>query len=119
MTSAQIRSGVIIDIVVTEPWELGDRVLSGRMLAVIPAPDGTRRRGSIQLLDPVSFRGQSFEYFALEPRSESATLDELMGAPLDCNLTSIAADDAVSGGVDPSKWRGGLGIIAKLQVRPR
>lgn len=117
VTTAQIGLGVILDINVIEPWELGDRVFSGRILKLFREPDDSLRIGAVQLLDPLVFRGQNYEYFAMVPRRASASLDELATAPVDCNLTSIAGGEAMSNHLDVSTWRSGVGMIATVQAR--
>jgi|SRR6266850_2133560 len=119
MTATQIKSGTRIIATIVEPWELGDRPLEGRIVKLAQDPDGRHRRATIQLTNPVNFRGQSCQFFEVVPRSASAVLDQLVSGPVDGNLTCISAGEASSGPVgDPRNRTAAIGMIATLELLP-
>jgi hypothetical protein len=115
-------TGTKVNLIVSDPWEFGSQhgtgPFNGRILGVsFHCASNEDIAVLLQLDHPLSFEGQSVEYFVVTPRVEGDDLRSLAdGALVFVSLTRITEEQACSN--DPfnlTRWRGGLGLIGSLE----
>ncbi len=113
--------GMRVVLTVSDPWEFGTAHGTGPFFAAIIGVDMTGDYGDIgkrlllRLATVIVFEGTSCEYLVAQPRFRGDTLLALPEKPVNCNLTAISAERAVSSSpLDLSWWRGGVVLIATV-----
>jgi hypothetical protein len=114
--------GRAIEVVITDPWDLVTALGTSRLGADVAAVDARKgvedAAALVRLKKPFLYEDSAREYFVASTRHEGESLLDLLnrGTVL-CNLTSITAAQADSADpFDVEAWRGGLGLIATLQL---
>jgi hypothetical protein len=121
MTKAALE-GLEVIIVVSDPWEFGTAHGSGPFLATV-LQVGPKHWDSgtdailLRLETPLVYEGITCEYFIASPRLDGGDIKALArGTEVDCTLTRIPADRAMSANpFDLSWWRGGIGLVGSLR----
>jgi hypothetical protein len=118
--------GLPVRLVVSDPWEFGTAHGTGPFPATVLAVGAKHRDPRtdavlVRLTPPLVHDGVPVEYLIATPRLEGADVKALAaGQPVDAALTRIPAERAQSGDpFDLSWWRGGLGLIGRLEPAGR
>jgi len=112
---------LLVDMVIVDPWEVvtvnGSGPFSGKMVQMHDHEG--RLISLLELEKPLRERSQGYKYFIAAPRHEGDSFAELKhGRKILCNLTAIPEEKAKSGNPgDLSWWRGGLVVIADMELR--
>ena len=118
MSSVRILPpGLSVEIVPSEPYELGSAPINASVITSGEAPDAPGILSVLlRLRAPIVYRGVQWEYLVARPRRAAKDLLEVaMGATIDSSLTAVPGDRASSSEpLDLAWWRGGLGIIGTL-----
>ena len=103
-----------VRVVVSEPWELGERVFTGRIVRSQAEPD---ERLLVALNQPFVHAGVTYSSLLLSPRHEGHPLSLVeAGEAVPCNARALASASAVDrDGMEARDWRGGgLVLIGTL-----
>jgi hypothetical protein len=122
------RQGQTIEILISEPWELGEsmswRALVGQIEAI-----GTGRRSAagasfdptimVRVQEPFAYRDQICEWLVGSPRyeDETASAKSQLADGQTFNFVRIPAERAQSSDpLDITWWRGGVALIGKVRL---
>ena|SRR5215471_10908052 len=114
--------GRAIEVVITDPWDLVTALGTSRLGADVTAVDARKgvedAAALVRLKRPFPYEDSAREYFVASARHEGESLlDLLEGGTVLCNLIAVTAAQAKSADpFDLAAWRGGLGLVATLQL---
>ena len=102
----------IVQIIVTEPWEVGDAPRRAKVL------EDAAGSWLVEYEEPFRYQDVPCQYFILSPRHEGKHLcDIIKGTSLLCSMTRITPEQRNSANpFDLSSWRGGVAFIADVQL---
>lgn len=109
-----------IAIEVSEPWQLTRADSAPPLLANVKdlragEPTGDRATLLLELLKPLEFEGVSYRQLVAQVHG-SPTLQALAdGARVEADIYGVPANEEIADPLNPSWWRGGLGIIGALK----
>lgn len=117
-TDAGLSSGSVLEVVISDPWELS-QIARGEIVDVHPASvDGDTESLLVRLNTPLSWKGHAYEFLALLGRYERVLIDRLaVGETVACNGVHVqpgAVGSPPPWGADG--WRGGLAVIATVRT---
>lgn len=105
-----------VNVKISDPWDLGEALGWKPLAAEIISIKG--ESALVRLYNPFEFRKTCCQYFVASARYEGDTLANLAaGKPLFCGMTRVSTEQAKSSDPhDLSKWRGGMAMIATVEV---
>lgn len=123
MTTTSDLKGLPVEITVSDPWEFVTEHGSGPFAAAVVAVGHDTKASSqdlllLKLVTPISHRGTICEYFVAGERSDRDRLADLLrGKTINCTLTRVSAEHALTNNpVDLSWWRGGIALLGSVQT---
>lgn len=120
MTPVPLPPGLPVEILVSEPFELGVRPIEATVVTSGVAADAPGILSVlVRLRDPIQFRGVSWEYLVARPTKASRDLSEVAtNSTVDSAMTGVPNHRATSSDpLDLSWWRGGLAMLGSMSKR--
>jgi len=112
--------GLLVEILIAEPFELGVRPLDATVVTSGGAADAPGVLSVLlRLRDPILFRGNTWEYLVARPVKASKALSEVAtNSTVGSAMTAVPKDRATSSDpLDLSWWRGGLAMLGSISRR--
>jgi hypothetical protein len=103
-----------VSFLVTDLWELGERILTGEIVHSLPQPD---ERLLVRLDAPVDHGGKTYLFLLVSPRHEGHDLARIeLGESVPSNALGLVARTKIDRiAEEESAWRGGeLALIGSL-----
>jgi hypothetical protein len=120
VTPLALPVGLLVEILVSDPFEIGVRPLEATVVTSGVAADAPGVLSVLlRLRDPIQFRGVHWEYVVARPTRASKDLSEVAtNSTVDSAMTGVPQAKATSSDpLDLSWWRGGLAMLGSISKR--
>jgi hypothetical protein len=119
MTPTFLPSGSIVEVLVSEPFELAGRSVEAAVISSGVAADAP---GVLSVLlrvrEPIQIGGTAWEYFVARPAQSRNLAEVATRETVEAALTAVPKERATSSSpLDLSWWRGGLAILGSVSRR--